>query len=139
MDAIVRLSDDLDIVWPVHPRVRPLLSQRQRFGDRVRLIDPVGYFDMLRLERRADVIVTDSGGVQKEAFFCGRPCVTVRDETEWPELVELGWNRLAPPLSAERVVTEVIDAIGARGAPGAPYGAGDASERIAAAIAEALS
>jgi UDP-N-acetylglucosamine 2-epimerase len=83
----------LDVVLPLHPRTRSRLE-----GDppaRIRMIDPVGYLDMLALEEAAEVIVTDSGGVQKEAYFLAKPCVTLRDTTEWTETVEAGWNVLA--------------------------------------------
>jgi len=88
------------VMFPVHPRTRQriaLLEGRLRFekAGNLKLIDPVGYLDMLVLEQNARVIMTDSGGMQKEAFFFGIPCVTLRPETEWVELVELGYNRLA--------------------------------------------
>lgn len=100
IDALVATSRDIPVVWPLHPRTRNAL---QRLGSldlvkaHVLLIDPVGYLDMVQLEKFAGLIVTDSGGVQKEAFFYGVPCVTLRYETEWVELVEADWNRLAPP------------------------------------------
>ena len=84
------------VVCPLHPRSRTALERLDpaaQISD-LRLIPPVSYSDMLRLETNARFIVTDSGGVQKEAYFAGVPCVTVREETEWPELVEMGWNHL---------------------------------------------
>ena len=74
-------------------------------------MEPVGYLDMLKLERSAAVVVTDSGGVQKEAFFQHTPCVTVRTETEWVELIECGWNRLADPQDADHIVSSVHAAL----------------------------
>lgn len=84
------------VVFPVHPRTRAALNrQGARFGAQVTLIEPVGYWDMLALEAGARLIATDSGGVQREAYFLGKPCLTLRDETEWAETVAAGWNVLA--------------------------------------------
>jgi UDP-N-acetylglucosamine 2-epimerase len=83
------------IVFPVHPRTRKALSGLDVcVEDHIRLIEPVGYLDMVILEENARLIATDSGGVQREAYFLGIPCLTLRDETEWAETVELGWNLL---------------------------------------------
>ncbi|TLS69046.1 UDP-N-acetylglucosamine 2-epimerase (non-hydrolyzing) [Mariprofundus erugo] len=83
------------VVWPVHPRTH---KQMRAFGlslpESVVAIDPLGYLDMVKLEKNAALIATDSGGVQKEAYFYGVPCITLRGETEWVELVDVGANRL---------------------------------------------
>ena len=88
-----------EIVLPLHPRTRKALRNtnllnRLEACQHVRLIEPVGYLDMLALEHGSTLILTDSGGIQKEAFFLGKPCVTLRDETEWVETVECGLNTL---------------------------------------------
>jgi UDP-N-acetylglucosamine 2-epimerase len=83
------------IVFPAHPRTRKALTRLgARFAVHVRLVEPVSYFDMMVLEDNARIITTDSGGVQREAYFLGIPCLTLRDETEWTETVEAGWNKL---------------------------------------------
>jgi UDP-GlcNAc3NAcA epimerase len=122
----------MPVVWPVHPRTRGVLD-RLSIGalERIKMIAPVGYLDMVALESAAAVIATDSGGVQKEAFFHKVPCVTLRDETEWTELIELGWNRLTPPTDAARIATSIHDAAMLTGATADPYGGGQASVRIA--------
>lgn len=137
LQAIVRglegISRYLPVVWPIHPRTSQALARcgiAPPAGE-VRIIDPVGYLDMICLERHAAVVATDSGGVQKEAYFHGVPCVTLRDETEWVELVELGWNRLVTPTRASVVEDAVLGAVGASGAVGTPYGDGQASLAIA--------
>lgn len=128
------VSNTLPVVWPLHPRTRKQIEKNGLSDDlssSVRFIDPVGYLDMLMLEKNAALITTDSGGVQKEAFFCGVPCVTIRDETEWIELVETGWNRLSPPTDATQVVASIMEALGTKGQAVQPYGDGDSGSRIA--------
>lgn len=102
-DDPIRLQQIVDIfngvnetvVFPAHPRTRKALSQLgAHFKSHVKLIDPVGYFDIITLEDNARMIATDSGGVQREAYFLGKPCLTLRDETEWIETVNVGWNKL---------------------------------------------
>ncbi len=117
------------IVFPMHPRTRKTLAAADlALSGHVRVIEPVGYFDMLELEEACDLIVTDSGGVQKEAYFLGKPCVTMRDETEWIETVEAGWNLLTG--ASEEAIAEAINSF----APGGPrpplYGDGNAGAAI---------
>jgi UDP-N-acetylglucosamine 2-epimerase len=90
-----RLAAELPVVLPLHPRSRKVIeAQRLAAGPGLHLTEPVGYREMLTLERQARLVVTDSGGVQKEAYLQGVPCLTLRDCTEWPETVAAGWNRL---------------------------------------------
>lgn len=131
-DALRALNAEIPVVMPLHPRTRQTLD---RLGlahalRECRLTDPVGFLDMVQLESNAAVIVTDSGGVQKEAFFHKKPCVTLRAETEWVELVELGWNRLCPLTSTGAIIASVHAALGSRGREAQPYGDGGAAQRI---------
>jgi len=93
-EALEEVGADHPVVLPLHPRTRKFLGQMGISTRNIRLLDPVGYFDMLSLLGHCRAVVTDSGGVQKEAYFFGKPCITMRDQTEWTELVELGVNRL---------------------------------------------
>lgn len=139
MAALVELAADYNVVVPLHPRTLRALegSDWLHRAGRLRLLEPVGYLDMTMLERHAGLIITDSGGVQKEAFFHRVPCVTLRDETEWIELVELGWNRLAPPTTTEGVLAAVRLALASPfGKEGDPYGSGHTAETIASYLAE---
>jgi UDP-N-acetylglucosamine 2-epimerase len=93
LDALDRI--DMPILLPMHPRTKNTLGAKlDEIGSGVRIIDPVSYLDMLMLEKNARVILTDSGGVQKEAYWANVPCITLRDETEWTELVTAGYNRV---------------------------------------------
>jgi len=127
------------VVFAVHPRTAMAL---ERAGCRpelpVQLREPLGYLDNLAVLRGARVVITDSGGIQREAYWTGVPCVTVRTETEWVETVECGANRLVPPAEAASLghaVTEAMDA-GARGWDRTCYGDGRAAERITAVLSE---
>lgn len=132
-EGLSRVATELPVVLPLHPRTRKALERLgwlERARERLRLIEPVGYLDMVALEKNARLIATDSGGVQKEAYFFGAPCVTLRDETEWVELVEAGWNILAPPSDAKAVADTIRAHMDSRGAPVEAYGDGHAAERI---------
>jgi UDP-N-acetylglucosamine 2-epimerase len=84
------------VVFPVHPRARKAISENGlRVGQRVEMIEPVGYVEMVALTASARMVLTDSGGLQKEAYWLGVPCITLREETEWVETVAAGWNALA--------------------------------------------
>ncbi len=130
------LSEVAPVILPLHPRTAKLLAVDGRLGSlsgRIRAIDPVGYLDMVMLESYAGLIATDSGGVQKEAFFCGVPCITLRDETEWVELVKCGANVLVGA-DAQRIASVGRDQFG-RSVPREPlYGLGDAGTRVADAL-----
>lgn len=139
-DGLDAVGADYPVVLPLHPRTRGALDRYGiKLGDGIRIVEPVGYLNMTALERAACVIVTDSGGVQKEAYFHRVPCVTLRDETEWVELVDAGWNRICPPLSAARICEAVRSAIDEGTPPEYPelYGDGHAAEAIAQALLDA--
>jgi UDP-GlcNAc3NAcA epimerase len=98
LTALIKIAALQPLVWPLHPRTRNRLNSAQLSRIRnsgIRLIDPVPYLDMLALEKAAIAILTDSGGVQKEAMWLHVPCITMREETEWIETVESGWNQIA--------------------------------------------
>jgi len=99
MHIIAALSNlHLPVVFPVHPRTAGRMRELGiALPPSITALPPVGYSEMLQLTLGADVVVTDSGGLQKEAYFVSTPCVTMRTETEWKETVELGWNRLCDP------------------------------------------
>jgi UDP-GlcNAc3NAcA epimerase len=140
--AIDLIAEQTPVVWPLHPRTRAILEKSgrlSRLSRNVNLIDPLGYLDMVQLEKHAALIATDSGGVQKEAFFFQVPCVTLRDETEWMELIDSGWNRLASPVSSAAVAEAVFVAMGSRGRSVFPYGKGDAAQQIAARLLQDFS
>jgi len=103
----------LPVLLPLHPRTRRRLVEQglEALLEPLTITEPLGFLAMVLLERRAALVVTDSGGVQKEAYLHGTPCVTVRSETEWVELLEVGWNRLTDPARCDpQLLLEAITA-----------------------------
>jgi UDP-GlcNAc3NAcA epimerase len=134
MGAFGALAESEPVVWPVHPRTRAVLDgMRLSVPSGVRTVPPVSYFDMLMLCSNARLVLTDSGGVQREAFFFRVPCLTLRGETEWPETVELGWNRVVG-VETERIIDAARSTRPGKDG-GTPFGSGDAAERIVAILA----
>ncbi|MGH7127460.1 MAG: non-hydrolyzing UDP-N-acetylglucosamine 2-epimerase [Planctomycetaceae bacterium] len=139
-EAINRLSAELPIVLPLHPRTRKVVHERGlRTTETLHVVDPVGYREMLTLEKRAKLIVTDSGGVQKEAYMQGVPCLTLRDNTEWTETLDAGWNRLIGS-DADRLLAAARDCLRYGPPRERPplYGDGRSGERILAALTGAV-
>lgn len=130
-NALQIISQERPVVIPLHPRTRKALAAYglEHVLEDLIVCPPLGYLDMAMLVKHASVLATDSGGLQKEAYFQSVPCVTLRDETEWTELVDLGWNFLASP-SGPDIDRQIMAAIGQRGQAGSPYGNGDAAEKI---------
>lgn len=127
LEALAKLEKP--VVFPVHPRTRAAAARsglRLSFGA-LRAVEPLSYLKMLAAERHAKGIITDSGGIQKEAFLLGVPCVTLREETEWTETLRAGANRLCPPDA--RAIRAAFSKMKRRSA-GAAYGSGSASKKI---------
>ena len=113
MDEIIlglnAVSRHLPVIWPLHPRLKSKISG-YRLNANIHIIEPLGYSEMIRMTKYCSVIATDSGGLQKEAYYLGKYCVTLRDETEWSELVDNGFNFLvgANAIEFERRIKELI-------------------------------
>ncbi len=103
--AINTIHKEIPVVFPLHPRTRKILESNALICDAL-MIDPVGYFDMIALIKNSSLVITDSGGLQKEAFFFKKCCLTLRNETEWVELVEGGFNILAG-IQTENIISKV--------------------------------
>lgn len=121
------------VLFPVHPRTRPLLAAGMVVPGNVILCDPLGYLDMLCAVANSRCVLTDSGGLQKEAYFLGVPCATLRPETEWVETVEAGWNVLAGTES-DGIVAAVERVLDGSRQPIPCYGDGYSAEQITALV-----
>jgi len=120
---------DQVIILPLHPRTKKMMVVfGLSFPENVRVVDPVGYLDMLVLEENAECILTDSGGIQKEAYLLGVRCITMREETEWVETVDAGWNFLAGA-NHEKIKNSFYDFYPEGNRPKI-YGSGDAADKI---------
>lgn len=128
LDAAAGL--EMPVLFPVHPRTKSILSESGiSTGGALRPLPPVGYLEMLGFEKNAHRILTDSGGVQKEAFYLDVPCVTVRERTEWPETLELGANWIGGITAASIYAAVQASKDGVR-LPGQPFGDGTAAGKI---------
>lgn len=143
LEGLERVSREVPVVFPLHPRTRKMINT---FGleshlDSFKSLGPVGFIDMIALESNAQLIVTDSGGVQKEAYFQGVPCVTLRGETEWLETVEAKWNQLVDVASVEAITQTIRSSVAYSGARHKidEYGDGCASDTIVRIAHEYLS
>lgn len=131
LSALAKIASHLPVVLPLHPRTRKLVVDYglSHLMPALKVIEPLPFLDMVALEQAARIILTDSGGVQKEAFFYRVPCITIREETEWVETVSAGWNVLVGSDSSK-----IIDAVEhheqKERADINPFGLGDATERI---------
>ncbi len=130
LSALNKLSADYQIVLPIHPRTGKILK-----SENIRLnfepIDPVGYFDMIELLKNCKMVITDSGGVQKEAFFFEKHCLVARDETEWTELVDLNFNFMVGADTQKIIDTVVKVTTSSVKFDAKPYGEGNAADKIA--------
>lgn len=132
------IAEQLPVLLPLHPRTAKIINgfDDKQILDGVTVVHPLSFLDMVALEQASRAIVTDSGGVQKEAYFYGVPCITMRDETEWVETVELGWNQIVGA-DENRIVEAFKAALEEKPDTAAsPYGDGQAAKKI---VAELLS
>jgi UDP-GlcNAc3NAcA epimerase len=143
VEVLARAAEAAPVVFPVHPRTRTRLEEigaLDGLPERgITPVEPLGYLDITRLVRAGRAVLTDSGGLQKEAFLASVPCLTMREETEWVETTESGWNRLVGlrPEAVEGALAE-LPAPGEASPAAEIYAAGEAGERVATAIADSL-
>ena len=137
LGALEELSKTYRIVLPMHPRTRNILKENGMTPG-FAVIDPVGYFDMVELLRNCEFVITDSGGLQKEAFFFEKHCLVARDETEWIELVELGCNVLVGASKSAILENSLSFSDQSEKFKARPYGQGDAASQIARILKTAV-
>lgn len=98
IENLNKISKEIKIVFPAHPRTRKMLEKYElsnKISNEIQLIEPLDYLKMMGLVEKSKLVITDSGGLQKEAYFCGKRAIVVMPDTGWRELVEIGWNRLS--------------------------------------------
>jgi len=142
VDTVIQISGEFEVTWPVHPRTLKRLKDFNLYSalleSGANLVSPLSYQELIKTLLKSDLVCTDSGGLQKEAFFSEIPCVVIRKETEWNELVVSGWNTLVPLSDVEALVSALRLGIGRVGRSINPYGDGTAAIKIARDIKEFL-
>lgn len=130
-NALQEIAKSIEVVMPIHPRTKQLIIKLgfENLLKDIKVIDPVSYIPMTKLQMHAKAILTDSGGIQKEAFFHMVPCITLRDETEWVETVQLGWNTIVGA-DSDKIVDTLTNIKKGVQDTGNPYGNGNASNDI---------
>ena len=142
LTALAKISQSMPVVFPIHPRTLKVINDLnlQHLLKTIHTTEPLGFLETIELEIHAKVILTDSGGMQKEACFQGTPCITLRDETEWVETVSSGWNSIVGA-DQEKIITAFDKALNldVKTLPNPDfYGQGDASEKICNSILDTL-
>lgn len=136
LSAILSSLDGRETVFPAHPRTVKMMNRfKLKAPSDVRVIAPQGYSEMLQLVRGASMVLTDSGGLQKEAYFLGTPCITLRSETEWVETVEAGWNVLTG--ADPRKISRALETFRPTGPRGREFGDGKAADKIVKLVCQA--
>ncbi|PUA27593.1 MAG: UDP-N-acetylglucosamine 2-epimerase (non-hydrolyzing) [Cellvibrio sp. 79] len=137
ISALNEIAKDKQVILPLHPRTRKILETGSYNISNLTIVDPLGYLNMVWLLDHCSLVMTDSGGLQKEAFFFKKPCITLRDETEWVELVEMGANVLVGA-NKDKIISALdgISTFGAKAFTSTPYGGGSASKVIIDSLLE---
>lgn len=129
IEAFEKIAEEIDVIIPLHPRTRKILDTQGITVKNISFIEPVGYLEIVYLLKNASIIMTDSGGMQKEAFFFNKPCITLRDETEWVELVDNNYNLLVGA-NLDAILSAFNDHVFNMKYDLDLYGNGQASQRI---------
>jgi UDP-GlcNAc3NAcA epimerase len=132
--GLFAVSKQIKVICPLHPRTKQIITKNSWISecpDTFTLIPPIGYLEMIALEKNAALIATDSGGIQKEAFFFNKTCVTFRYETEWIELVDSDWVHLVDPTDSKQIENTILECLNKTGQEVMPYGDGNAGHKIA--------
>lgn len=140
MSSLSEIAKENTIVFPMHPRTRKVLSNvyKGTIPEQLKIVDPVGYLDMIALQTACLLVITDSGGVQKESFMNDKFCITTRTETEWTELVDHGFNFLVNPLDKLSEIFGKVKNMKFDKKDFQPYGDGHAAEKIVNTIIEKI-
>lgn len=131
--ALKQLSSQAQVVIPMHPRTAQHIKKLSIDTSGITILDPLGYFDMLYLTSNAELVITDSGGLQKEAYYCNKPVVVMRDVTEWSELIECGVAKLTGA-NTEKILSASQELAAIKNFPRNIYGDGKAAEKIVAIL-----
>ena len=130
---LVKIRHEYKIIFPIHPRTKKILGEsliNECTKKGIQFIEPIGYLDMLMLEKNSSIIITDSGGVQKEAFFSKVPCIVIREETEWVELIKLGYNKICKKENFNKIDSMIYSMISISISKSNIFGNGHAAKKI---------